>query len=74
MIGEGFPEGFPTAPEPAVALAAALPDLLDTVHLAQAARLVAHSLLSQLGSMCAEHTRKATILQGLLLATRWASG
>ncbi len=63
MFGEGCPEG----PDPAAALVAALPGLRDVVDLIEALQRLALHLLSQLGGLCAEHTRKATILQGLHL-------
>eukprot|EP00208_Stichococcus_sp_RCC1054_P004877 CAMPEP_0206144824 /NCGR_PEP_ID=MMETSP1473-20131121/25491_1 /ASSEMBLY_ACC=CAM_ASM_001109 /TAXON_ID=1461547 /ORGANISM="Stichococcus sp, Strain RCC1054" /LENGTH=291 /DNA_ID=CAMNT_0053540797 /DNA_START=375 /DNA_END=1246 /DNA_ORIENTATION=- len=59
-----FGEGCPKPPEPAAALVAALPALRDVVDLADALQRLALNLLCQLGGLCAEHTRKATILQG----------
>ena len=60
MFGEGCPE----APDLTAALVAALPGLRDVVDLVEALQRLALNLLSQLGGLCAEHTRKATILQG----------
>ena len=59
-----FGEGCPAPPEPAAALVAALPGLRDIAELTEALQRLALNLLCQLGGLCAEHTRKATILQG----------
>ena len=46
-------------------LARELPFLRDLARLLDRLGLLVENLLLQLGSLCAEHTRKATILQGM---------
>jgi len=48
-----------------VMLATALPFLRAVVAILDSLSLLLENLLLQLGSLCAEHTRKATILQGM---------
>lgn len=50
-----------------IMMAKALPFLQKLLHLLDRLCSVLENLLLQLGSLCAEHTRKATILQGKFL-------
>ena len=54
-------------------LARELPFLRDLARILDRLGLLVKNILLQLGSLCAEHTRKATILQGMLPCLNFGS-